>query len=117
MTSFKFLGAALVFSALLATPALAWEPAKAEAADPTFSIYSGMHGTIWTHSATHRDCICRYGHIAEITPPTSSAFDRADRPDTVTTADFRRDVAAPQVDPEGRPSMRKTRVRNPALSV
>ena len=46
MTSFKFLGAALVFSALLATPALAWDPGNAEAADPTFSIYSGMHGTI-----------------------------------------------------------------------
>ncbi len=49
MTSFRFLGAALVFSALLATPASAWpsasEPAAAEAADPTFSIYSGMHGT------------------------------------------------------------------------
>ena len=44
MTSFKFLSAALVFSALLATPASAWEPAAAEAADPTFSIYSGMHG-------------------------------------------------------------------------
>jgi hypothetical protein len=44
MTSFKLLGAALVFSALLATPASAWEPAAAEAADPTFSIYSGMHG-------------------------------------------------------------------------
>jgi hypothetical protein len=43
MTSFKFLGAALVFSALLATPASAWEPAAAEAADPTFSIYSGMY--------------------------------------------------------------------------
>jgi len=46
MTSFKFLSAALVFSALLATPALAWDPGNAEAADPTFSIYSGMHGTI-----------------------------------------------------------------------
>ena len=46
MTSFKLLGAALVFSALLATPALAWDPGNAEAADPTFSIYSGMHGTI-----------------------------------------------------------------------
>jgi hypothetical protein len=45
MTSFKLLGAALVFSGLLATPASAWEPAAAEAADPTFSIYSGMHGT------------------------------------------------------------------------
>ena len=53
MTSFKFLGAALVFSALLATPALAWEPGKAEAADPTFSIYSGMHGDIY--SGTHGD--------------------------------------------------------------
>jgi hypothetical protein len=55
MTSFKFLGAALVFSAVLATPASAWvaisEPAVAEAADPTFSIYSGMHGDIY--SATH----------------------------------------------------------------
>ena len=52
MTSFKFLGAALVFSALLATPASAWvaisEPAVAEAADPTFSIYSGMHGDIYS---------------------------------------------------------------------
>ena len=46
MTSFKFLSAALIFSALLATPALAWDPGNAEAADPTFSIYSGMHGTI-----------------------------------------------------------------------
>jgi hypothetical protein len=44
MTSFKFLGATLVLSALLATPASAWqaasEPAAAAAADPTFSIYS-----------------------------------------------------------------------------
>jgi hypothetical protein len=44
MTSFKFLGAALVLSAFLATPASAWqatsEPAAAAAADPTFSIYS-----------------------------------------------------------------------------
>jgi hypothetical protein len=57
MTSFKFLGAALVFSALLATPASAWvaisEPAAAEAADPTFSIYSGMHGDIY--SGMHGD--------------------------------------------------------------
>jgi hypothetical protein len=57
MTSFKFLGAALVFSALLATPASAWvaisEPAVAEAADPTFSIYSGMHGDIY--SGMHGD--------------------------------------------------------------
>ncbi|MET4280067.1 MULTISPECIES: hypothetical protein [unclassified Bradyrhizobium] len=48
MTSFKFLGAALVFSATLATPASAWEPAAALAADPTFSIYSGMHGDIYS---------------------------------------------------------------------
>jgi hypothetical protein len=45
MTGFKFLGATLVSSALLATPASAWEsvsePAAAAAADPTFSIYSG----------------------------------------------------------------------------
>jgi tripartite-type tricarboxylate transporter receptor subunit TctC len=44
MTSFKFLGAALVLSTLLATPASAWqsasEPAAAAASDPTFSIYS-----------------------------------------------------------------------------
>ena len=44
MTSFRFLGATLVLSALLATPASAWqsasEPAAAAAADPTFSIYS-----------------------------------------------------------------------------
>ena len=53
MTSFKLLGAALVFSALLATPASAWEPAAAQAADPTFSIYSGMHGDIY--SGMHGD--------------------------------------------------------------
>ena len=43
MTSFKFLGAALVLSAFVATPAAAYEaigePAAAAAADPTFSIY------------------------------------------------------------------------------
>ena len=45
MTSFKLLGAALVFSALLATPASAWDPGNAQAADPTFSIYSDYgHG-------------------------------------------------------------------------
>ena len=48
MTSFKFLGATLVLSALLATPASAWdaasEPAAAAAADPTFSIYSNYGG-------------------------------------------------------------------------
>ncbi|HLZ05239.1 MAG TPA: hypothetical protein VKR55_24210 [Bradyrhizobium sp.] len=45
MTSFKFLGAALVLSALVATPASAWEaisePAAAAALNPNFSIYSG----------------------------------------------------------------------------
>jgi hypothetical protein len=44
MTSFNFLGATLILSAFLATPASAWEaisePAAAAAADPTFSIYS-----------------------------------------------------------------------------
>jgi hypothetical protein len=44
MTSFKFLGATLVLSALLATSASAWgqasEPAAAASQDPTFSIYS-----------------------------------------------------------------------------
>ena len=83
MTSFKFLGAALVFSALLATPALAWDsrlPQKPRTR-PSPSIRACM---VRSHPATHRDCICQYGHIAEITPPTSSAFDRADRPDTVT---------------------------------
>jgi hypothetical protein len=48
MTSFNFLGATLVLSALLATPASAWgqtsEPAAAEAQDPTFSIYSNGRG-------------------------------------------------------------------------
>jgi hypothetical protein len=53
MTRFKFLGAALVFSALLATPASACEPSAREAADPTFSIYSGMRGDIY--SGTHGD--------------------------------------------------------------
>jgi tripartite-type tricarboxylate transporter receptor subunit TctC len=54
MTSFKFLGAMLVLSALLATPASAWqsasEPAAAASEDPTFSIYSnngrGFSGTM-----------------------------------------------------------------------
>jgi hypothetical protein len=44
MTSFKFLGATFVLSALLATPASAYEaisePAAASAQDPTFSVYS-----------------------------------------------------------------------------
>ena len=54
MTSFKLLGATLVLSALLATPASAWpsasEPAAAAAQDPNFSIYSndnrGFSGTM-----------------------------------------------------------------------
>jgi hypothetical protein len=48
MTTFKVLGATLVLSAFLATPAGAWdaasEPAAAAAADPTFSIYSNSGG-------------------------------------------------------------------------
>ena len=42
MTSFKFLSATLVLSALLATPASAqtFEPAAAASRDPSFSIYS-----------------------------------------------------------------------------
>ena len=42
MTSFRFLGATLVLSALLATPASAQvsEPAAAASLDPNFSIYS-----------------------------------------------------------------------------
>ena len=65
MTSFKFLGAALVFSALLATPASAWEPAAALAADPTFSIYSGMHGdasglSVRPHRGNHTTGVKRF---------------------------------------------------------
>jgi hypothetical protein len=73
MTSFKFLGATLVLSALLAAPASAWEaisePAAAAAQDPTFSIYSndGRASSVrWPRrhrSATRRECICRYGRI------------------------------------------------------
>jgi hypothetical protein len=44
MIGLKILGAALVLSAFLATPASAWEaisePAAAAASDPNFSIYS-----------------------------------------------------------------------------
>ena len=51
MTSFKFLGAMLVLSALLATPASAWEaisePGAAAARDPTFSIYSDDGRGFW----------------------------------------------------------------------
>ena len=78
MTSFKFLGAALVFFALLATPASAWpavsEPAAAEAADPTFSIYSdfghasqtllggasGLHMSVRTHRGNHTAGVKRF---------------------------------------------------------
>ncbi|WP_456624348.1 MULTISPECIES: hypothetical protein [unclassified Bradyrhizobium] len=65
MTSFKFLGAALVFSALLATPASAWEPAAALAADPTFSIYSGMRGdasglSVRPHRGNHTTGVKRF---------------------------------------------------------
>ena len=84
MTNFKFLGAALVFSALLATPASAWpalEPANAEAADPTFSIYSGMGHGFWHTMASQPPLgdasgrLCQYGRIAVITPPASSAIE------------------------------------------
>ena len=52
MTSFKVLGATLVLSALLATPASAWEaisdPDAALAQDPTFSVYSnGGYSNGW----------------------------------------------------------------------
>ena len=40
MTSLKFLGATLVLSALLATPASARDPDVALAQDPTYSVYS-----------------------------------------------------------------------------
>jgi hypothetical protein len=85
MTSFKFLGATLVLSALLATPASAWqaasEPAAAAAADPTFSIYSsdgrgysaygmasqvplgdasGLRTSVRPHHRNHTDGVKRY---------------------------------------------------------
>ena len=84
MTSFKFLGATLVLSALLATPASAWdavsEPAAAAAADPTFSIYSndgrgysrmmssqallgdtsGLHVSVRPHRGHHTAGVKRY---------------------------------------------------------
>jgi hypothetical protein len=84
MTSFKFLGAALVFSALLATPASAWEaisePGAAAARDPTFSIYSndgrgfsrtmaaqpplgdasGRHMSVRPHRGNHTAGVKRY---------------------------------------------------------
>ena len=48
MTGIKFLGATLVLSALLATPASAGgtasEPAAALAQDPTYSVYSNDRG-------------------------------------------------------------------------
>ena len=88
MTSFRFLGATLVLSALLATPASAWqsasEPAAAAAADPTFSIYSnysnygrgysaygmasqaplgdasGLHASVRPHRGKHTAGVKRY---------------------------------------------------------
>ena len=87
MTSFKFLGATLVLSALLATPASAWEaisePAAAAAQDPTFSIYSnysnnglgfsrtmasqaplgdasGLHMSVRRHRGNHTAGVKRY---------------------------------------------------------
>jgi hypothetical protein len=85
MISFKFLGAALILSALLATPASAWqavsEPAAAAAADPTFSIYSndgrrysaygmasqaplgdasGLHTSVRPHHRNHTADVKRY---------------------------------------------------------
>ncbi len=85
MTSFKCLGATLVLSALLATPASAWqaasEPAAAAAADPTFSIYSndgrgysaygmasqvplgnvsGLHRSVRPHRRNHTTGVKRY---------------------------------------------------------
>jgi hypothetical protein len=84
MTSFKFLGATLVLSALLATLAPAWgqvsEPAAAEAQDPNFSIYSndgrgfsstmasqaplgdpsGLHMSLRPHRRNHTAGVKRY---------------------------------------------------------
>ncbi|SDJ45434.1 hypothetical protein SAMN05216338_10508 [Bradyrhizobium sp. Rc2d] len=84
MSSVKFLGATVVLSALLATPAWAWEvsePAAAAAADPNFSIYSnddrgysaygmvsrvplggvsGLHTSVRQHRRGHTAGIKRY---------------------------------------------------------
>jgi hypothetical protein len=82
MSSFKFLGATLVLSALLATPASAWEavsePAAVAARDPTFSIYSndglgssvasraplgdasGLHMSVRPHRGNHTAGAKRY---------------------------------------------------------
>ena len=85
MTSYKLLGATLVLSAFLATPASAWEaisePATAAAADPTFSIYSndgrgssaygmalqaplgrasGLHTSVRPHHRNHTAGVKRY---------------------------------------------------------
>ncbi|MBR0693582.1 hypothetical protein [Bradyrhizobium lablabi] len=85
MISLKFLGATLVLSALLATPAAAWqaasEPAAAAAADPNFSIYSnngrgysaygmasqatlgdasGLHRSVRPHHRNHTAGVRRY---------------------------------------------------------
>lgn len=84
MTSFKLLGATLVLSALLATPASAYEsisePAAALAQDPTFSVYSnyglgfsramasqaphgdasGLHMLVPRHRGNHTAGVKRY---------------------------------------------------------
>jgi hypothetical protein len=84
MTSFKFLGATLLLSAFLATPASAWEaisePGTAAAIDPTFSIYSndgrgfsrttasqvplgdasGLHMSVRRHRVNHTAGVKRY---------------------------------------------------------
>lgn len=56
MTSFKLFGAALVLSALVATPASAWdaisEPAAAAATNPSFSIYSSGYNAFGPSRAT-----------------------------------------------------------------
>lgn len=56
MTSFKLFGAALVLSALVATPASAWEaisePGAAAAMDPSFSVYSSDHNAYGSSRAT-----------------------------------------------------------------
>jgi hypothetical protein len=81
MSSFKFLGATLVLSALLATPASAWEavsePAAAAARNPNFSIYSNdglgssaalrplgeaskLHMSVRPHRGNHAAGVKRY---------------------------------------------------------
>ena len=50
MTSFKLLGAALVFSALLATPASAWEPGRGRSRGPDLLH---LFGHAWRHLFGH----------------------------------------------------------------